>query len=67
MEGKGILMTRARCLPAILGFFLLAGPLIAADQPLYNEKADARQQIASALAEASKHGKNVVLIFGANW
>lgn len=60
-------MTGARCLPATLGFFLLAAPSIAADQPLYNEQADAHQEIAGALAEASKHGKNVVLVFGANW
>ena len=60
-------MTRAKCLPAILGSLFLAAPLVAADLPLYNEQADAHQEIAGALAEASKHGKNVVLIFGANW
>ena len=60
-------MNRTRYLPAILGFTLFATPLIAADQPLYDEQADAHQEIVGALAEASKHGKNVVLIFGANW
>lgn len=39
----------------------------AADNPLYDEKADAHQQIAAAVAEASKAGKNIILDFGANW
>lgn len=39
----------------------------AASQPIYNEQADARRDIASAVSEASKTGRNVVLIFGANW
>lgn len=39
----------------------------AAGETIYDEKADARQQIAVAMAEASRSGKNVVLIFGANW
>lgn len=36
-------------------------------ETLYDEKADAHQQVAAAIAEASRAGKNVVLIFGANW
>ena len=36
-------------------------------QPLYDEAADARTQIASAVALAGRSGKNVVLVFGANW
>ncbi len=39
----------------------------AASQPLYDEHADARQDIAAAIAKAAKTGRNVVLIFGANW
>jgi hypothetical protein len=39
----------------------------AAQKSIYDEQADAHQQVAGALAEASKAGKNVVLIFGANW
>lgn len=39
----------------------------AADNPIYDESADAHQQIAAAIAEASKSGKNIVLDFGANW
>ena len=38
-----------------------------ADEPLYDENADARKQITDAIAEASRNGKNVVLDFGANW
>ena len=54
-----------RFLPLIL--ILLAGVTIAADQPPYDEKADAHQQIAAAIAEASKARKNIILVFGANW
>jgi len=38
-----------------------------ASQPIYNEHADARSDIAAAILKASKTGRNVVLIFGANW
>jgi protein disulfide-isomerase len=51
----------------ILPLFLLVGVTMAADQPPYDEKADARQQIAAAIAEASRAHKNVILVFGANW
>ena len=47
--------------------FLLAGVLFADDQPPYDEKADAHQLIAAAIAEASKAQKNIILVFGANW
>ncbi len=46
---------------------LIAGMSVAASQALYDEKADAHQQVAAALAEARRSGKNVVLVFGANW
>jgi len=39
----------------------------AASQPIYDEHADAQQQIAEAISKASKTGRNIVLIFGANW
>lgn len=39
----------------------------AASQVIYDENADARQQIASAVAQALKAGKNIALDFGANW
>ncbi len=45
---------------------LVAGLSVAGEQ-LYNESADAHQQVAAALAEAARSGKNVVLVFGANW
>src|SRR5271157_2470352 len=50
-----------------LPLVLLAGVSIAADQPPYDEKADAHQQITTAIAEASKAHKNLILVFGANW
>ena len=50
-----------------LGLLLLSmGLAVAAEQPLYDEKVDAHQQIAAALHEASKGHKNIILIFGAN-
>ena len=49
-----------------LPLVLLAGVTIAADQPPYDEKADAHQQITAAIADASK-AKNLILVFGANW
>ncbi len=51
----------------VLALFLLAGVTRAADQPPYDEQADAGQQIATAIKEASKAQKNIVLVFGANW
>jgi protein disulfide-isomerase len=52
---------------------LLALPLLlvalacsAADGP-YNEAADARKDIAQALSQAAQSGKNVIVVFGANW
>jgi len=46
---------------------ILAGLAVAAEGPLYDEKADAHQQVAAAVADAAKTGRNVVLIYGANW
>jgi thiol-disulfide isomerase/thioredoxin len=65
---KGDMMHRARYL--VLVFLLCLGVARAADEPIYDEKADASQQIAAALAAASQQGKparNIVLVFGANW
>ncbi len=52
-----------------LALVLLAagGAAKAASDRIYDEKAVARQQVTAAIAQASKSGKNVVLIFGANW
>jgi len=60
-------MLQIKTLIRFLVLFLLVGVIIAADQPPYDEKADAHQQIAAAIAEASKTRKNVILVFGANW
>ena len=51
----------------LLAVVTMLGLGSAARGPIYNRQANAQQQIAAALAQASKDGKNVVLIFGANW
>jgi protein disulfide-isomerase len=60
-------MFRLKNLLRFLPLVFLAGMTVAAQQPPYDEKADARQQIAAAIAEASQAHKNVILVFGANW
>ena len=60
-------MVHIKDLPRFLPLVLLAGVTMAAEQPPYDEKADAHQQITAAIAEASKAHKNVMLVFGANW
>ena len=60
-------MLRAKDFLRFLPLVLLAGVTIAADQPPYDEKADAHQQITAAIADASKSHRNVILVFGANW
>jgi protein disulfide-isomerase len=67
MEAKGDSMVRIKDLPRFLPLVLLAGVTIATEQPPYDEKVDAHQQIRAAIAEASKAHKNVILVFGANW
>jgi len=53
---------------SICAMWILAGAALAASgQNIYDEKADAHQQIAAAIAAASRAGKNVILDFGANW
>ncbi|MBZ5516915.1 MAG: thioredoxin family protein [Acidobacteriia bacterium] len=49
---------------------LVTGLTLGATEPIYDERADAKQQIAAAVAEAGRRGhpsRNVVLVFGANW
>ncbi len=58
---------RAVAALAVCGLTMAAALATAASQPIYNEQADARRDIASAVSEASKTSRNVVLIFGANW
>ena len=60
-------MVRIKGLARFLPIVLLAGATVAAEQPPYDEKADAHRQITTAIAEASKANKNVILVFGANW
>ena len=56
-----------RFLAATVALLTWVAALGAASDAIFDEKADAHQQIAAALAEASKAHKNVVLDFGANW
>jgi len=60
-------MLHPKDLLRLLPIVLLAGVTFAADQPPYDEKADAHQQVAAAITGASKAQKNVILVFGANW
>ena len=60
-------MLYVRTLIRFLPLFLLVGIPLAEDQPPYDEKADAQQQITASIAAASKAQKNVILVFGANW
>jgi thioredoxin len=52
---------------AACGLAMSAAGVNAASRPLYDEQANAREDIAAAVAKASRTGRNVVLIFGANW
>jgi protein disulfide-isomerase len=67
MELKGVTMLQSKSFLFFLPLVLLAGVAVAAAQGPYDEKADAHQQIAAAIAEAAKAHKNIVLVFGANW
>lgn len=63
-------MSRGRCIALAFALIALVGMARGARESLYDEKADAQKQIAAAIAEASKArnpGKNIVLVFGANW
>lgn len=39
----------------------------AVDAPVYDEAADARAQVAQALAKAKTENRQVMIVFGANW
>ena len=67
MEAKGDSMVHIRDFPKFLLLVLLACMTLGAERPPYDEKADAHQQIAAAIADASKAQKNIILVFGANW
>ena len=46
---------------------VLTGLARAASEAIYDEKADAPKQVTATIAEASRSGKHIVLVFGANW
>jgi len=59
-------MLKRYLLPAVL--LAVAAPrAMPASEPIYDEKADAQNDVRAAIHEAGLHHKNVVLIFGANW
>ncbi len=60
-------MNGLKRLLVLLAMILCAGRTRAANQDIYDEKADAHQQIRVAVAEATKAGKNIILDFGGNW
>ena len=65
IQMKRDMMHRARYL--VLVFLLCLGVARAADEPIYDEKADASQQIAVGITAASQSGnaaKSIVLVFG---
>lgn len=60
-------MNPGRILPGLAVLLVATGLAGTAREPIYDEKADAGKQVVEAIAEASRSGKNVVLVFGANW
>ena len=46
---------------------VLTGLARAASNVVYDEKADAPKQVTATIAEASRSGQYIVLVFGANW
>lgn len=63
-------MQRMRFLRGFFVLLLFVGMTRAAEESIYDEKADASRQIAAAITAASQPGKpvrNIVLVFGANW
>lgn len=64
---QGKVTRSALTLLALCGLMMGATLARAASQPLYDPQADAQRDIADAIAKASKTGRNIVLIFGANW
>ncbi len=60
-------MGRAKSLGMVVAVLLVVGLAPAASEPIYDEKANARKQVEAAITEASAGGKNIVLVFGADW
>lgn len=57
--------------PKVLGFarskLMFMRPLKQLNPHLYEDGADAKKEISEALAQSSKDGKKVILVFGGNW
>lgn len=66
-EAYRFLKARAVAALAVCGLTMAAALARSASQPIYNEQADARRDIAAAISRASQTARNIVLIFGANW
>lgn len=62
-------MQTRRTIRTVAVLFLVLSPVVAtaASRPLYDENANIKQEIADAVAIASQTGKNIALVFGANW
>jgi hypothetical protein len=61
-------MNRRRILAwTLLALCANAAEALPGGRQIFQEGANARQLISSAVATASRERKNVVLIFGANW
>jgi thioredoxin 1 len=56
-----------RVIAGLAGSLALSAALGAVQNPIYDERADAHQQVSAAILEASNSAKNIVLDFGANW
>jgi len=67
MEMRGVSMNRYKNCFLILFLIALGCARKQSSTPVYNEQADARHDIAAAIANVEVSKKNIVLIFGANW
>jgi hypothetical protein len=67
MTSGGDLMIHRKYAPLLLFLLFLGCTRKQPTAPIYNEKADAPHDIATAIASAEGSKKNIVLIFGANW
>jgi len=58
---------RALAVLALCGLMMGVVRTGAASRLIFDPQANARRDIDSAIAKASRTGRNIVLIFGANW
>jgi hypothetical protein len=71
IKAEGVLMSYSKYWFLVL-FLLFLGcaqkpPITVSSSPIYDENADARRDVAAAMANAERSDRNIVLIFGANW